>query len=82
MRDVKNDILERDNYEKLCRGEYIFDSVMNSKVYCYLKRDRPFLKLAPFKVEIVRFKPLVVLFKDVISDKEIEVVKRLATPKV
>lgn len=55
---------------------------MNSKVYCYLKRDRPFLKLAPIKVEIVRYKPLAVLFRDVISDKEIAVIKKMATPKV
>lgn len=55
---------------------------MESKVYCYYKKDRPFLKLAPFKVEILRFDPLVVLFKDVLADDEIAVIKELATPRV
>jgi prolyl 4-hydroxylase len=34
--------------------------------------DRPYLLLAPFKVEIVRFNPLAVLFRNVINDEEIE----------
>ena len=44
--------------------------------------DRPFLRLAPFKVEIMRFNPLAVMFRNVISDEEIEVVQSLARPKV
>ncbi|KAL3079663.1 hypothetical protein niasHS_013945 [Heterodera schachtii] len=53
-----------------------------SKLYCYLKRDKPYLKLAPHKVEIVHYEPLVVVFRNVISDAEIAVVKQLATPRV
>lgn len=82
VRSSKNDIEERDSYEKLCRGEFKPDPVMDSQVYCYYKKDRPFLKLAPFKVEILRFDPLVVLFKEVIQESEIAVIKELATPKV
>ena len=44
--------------------------------------DRPFLRLAPFKVEIMRFNPLAVMFRNIISDEEIEVVQSLARPKV
>ena len=55
---------------------------MASRVYCYYKADQPFLRLAPFKVEILRYEPLVVLFKNVVSDAEIEVVQKLATPRV
>ncbi|KAH7729639.1 Prolyl 4-hydroxylase alpha-1 subunit precursor [Aphelenchoides avenae] len=76
------DIKERDDYEKLCRGEFDYDPAMASKVYCYLKRDKPFLKLAPLKVEILRFEPLVVLFKNVVSDYEVSVIKQLATPRL
>ncbi|KAI6171007.1 Prolyl 4-hydroxylase alpha-related protein PH4 [Aphelenchoides bicaudatus] len=82
VRTPKNDIEERDSYEKLCRGEFKPDPVMDSKVYCYYKNDRPFLKIAPFKVEILRYDPLVVLFKEVISDSEIAVIKELATPRL
>uniref|UniRef100_A0A915BIH4 Prolyl 4-hydroxylase alpha subunit domain-containing protein n=2 Tax=Parascaris univalens TaxID=6257 RepID=A0A915BIH4_PARUN len=75
-------IPERDAYEALCRGEQKVNVTAQSEVYCYLKMDRPYLKLAPIKVEILRFSPLVVLFKQVISDYEIEVVEKLAIPKL
>ncbi|KAK0411565.1 hypothetical protein QR680_005721 [Steinernema hermaphroditum] len=73
---------ERDSYEALCRGETTVNATQAAKLHCYLKRDRPFLKIAPIKVEIVRFDPLAVLFKEVISDHEISVVQQLATPKL
>lgn len=74
--------MERDSFEKLCRGEFTINDTEASITYCYLKRDRPYLKLAPIKVEIVRYSPLVVIFRNVISNDEIEVIKTLATPKV
>ena len=75
--------MERDAYEALCRGESKpIDSDIQKKLYCYLKMDIPFLKLAPIKVEILRFEPLAVMFREVLSDYEIEVIKGLATPKV
>ncbi|CAI2350753.1 unnamed protein product [Caenorhabditis sp. 36 PRJEB53466] len=74
-------IVERDAYEALCRGEIPpVEEKWRNKLKCYLKRDKPFLKLAPIKVEILRFDPLAVLFKNVISDSEIEVIKELASP--
>lgn len=76
-------IVERDAYEALCRGEIPpVEPKWKNKLRCYLKRDKPFLKLAPIKVEILRFDPLAVLFKNVIHDSEIEVIKELASPKV
>ncbi|VDM29874.1 unnamed protein product [Toxocara canis] len=84
---IDEGIPERDSYEALCRGEqeasiFSVNIAEQSKVYCYLKMDRMFLKLAPIKVEILRFDPLVVLFKQIISDYEIEIVEKLATPRV
>jgi prolyl 4-hydroxylase len=55
---------------------------MSAKLYCYLKRDKPYLKLAPIKVDIVHLNPLAVVFRDVISDYETDVIKQLATPRV
>ncbi|PIC34569.1 hypothetical protein B9Z55_014182 [Caenorhabditis nigoni] len=76
-------IVERDAYEALCRGEIPpVEEKWKNKLRCYLKRDKPFLKIAPIKVEILRFDPLAVLFKNVISDSEIEVIKELASPKL
>ena len=86
---------ERTIYEALCRNEvpvvrvqYLADCLAvqspkdTSKLYCYYKRDRPYLVYAPLKVEIMRFSPLAVLFKDVISDDEISVIQELAKPRV
>ncbi|WKY00172.1 hypothetical protein Q1695_014772 [Nippostrongylus brasiliensis] len=73
---------ERTIYEALCRDEVPVSTKDISKLYCYYKRDRPFLVYAPIKVEIKRFNPLAVLFKDVISDDEIETIQELAKPKL
>lgn len=60
-----------------------FQSVKEtSKLYCYYKMDRPYLRLAPFKVEILRFNPLGVLFHSVMSDNEVEKIQGLAKPKL
>ncbi|KAK6014530.1 tetratricopeptide repeat protein [Ostertagia ostertagi] len=73
---------ERTIYEALCRNEVPVSEKDISKLYCYLKRDRPFLVYAPIKVEIKRFNPLAVLFKEVISDEEIKVLEELAIPRL
>uniref|UniRef100_A0A8R1I1G2 procollagen-proline 4-dioxygenase n=2 Tax=Caenorhabditis japonica TaxID=281687 RepID=A0A8R1I1G2_CAEJA len=73
---------ERTMYEALCRGEVPVSQKDISRLYCYYKRDRPFLIYAPIKVEIKRFNPLAVLFKEVISDSEIEAIQELAKPKL
>ncbi|CAD5215722.1 unnamed protein product [Bursaphelenchus okinawaensis] len=73
---------ERNIYEALCRNEVPVSVKATSQLYCYYKRDRPYLILAPFKIEILRYNPLAVLFKDVISDDEVEIIQSLASPKL
>ncbi|KAM3718280.1 Prolyl 4-hydroxylase subunit [Dirofilaria immitis] len=68
-------------YEALCRQEVPLNTKIQSQLYCYYKMDRPYLRLAPFKVEIVRQNPLVVLFYDIVSDEESRIIEMLATPK-
>lgn len=53
-----------------------------SNLYCYFKTNHPFLKLAPIKVEIIHFDPLVVIFRNIISDGEIDFVKNFSLSKV
>ncbi|CEF59606.1 Prolyl 4-hydroxylase alpha-related protein PH4[alpha]EFB [Strongyloides ratti] len=79
---VYKKVPEQNEYESLCRGESTISISQKSKLYCYYKRDRPFLKLAPIKVEIVHFNPLAVLFKEIISDEEISVIESLAIPRL
>ncbi|OZC05941.1 hypothetical protein X798_07081 [Onchocerca flexuosa] len=69
-------------YEALCRQEMPFDIKAQSRLYCHYKMDRPYLRLAPFKVEIVRLNSLVVLVHEIVSDEEAQIIKMLAVPKV
>uniref|UniRef100_A0A914NEA6 Prolyl 4-hydroxylase peptide-substrate-binding domain-containing protein n=2 Tax=Meloidogyne incognita TaxID=6306 RepID=A0A914NEA6_MELIC len=69
-------------YEELCRGENEISITEISKLYCYYKMDRPFLRLAPIKVEIIRFEPLAVIFRNVIYDEEIEIMQNISLPKL
>lgn len=39
-------------------------------------------RIAPLKVEEAYLKPKILLFRDVMSDSEIEVIKKLAQPRV
>lgn len=73
---------ERVIYEALCRNEVPVSVTENSKLYCYYKMDQPYLRLAPFKVEILRFNPLAVLFRNTISDEEIKQIQELSKPKL
>ncbi|VDK59359.1 unnamed protein product [Anisakis simplex] len=73
---------ERDIYEALCRHEIPVSTKALSRLYCYYKMDRPYLRLAPIKVEIMRFNPLAVLFHQIMSDEESRVIEMLAVPKL
>uniref|UniRef100_A0A914N320 Fe2OG dioxygenase domain-containing protein n=1 Tax=Meloidogyne incognita TaxID=6306 RepID=A0A914N320_MELIC len=44
--------------------------------------DRPFLRLAPIKVEIIRFEPLAVIFRNVVYDEEIEIMQNISLPRL
>lgn len=56
---------------------------ITSKLYCYYKdNNNPFLKLGPFKAEEAYPDPKLIIFHDVMSDDEIETIKKLAQPRV
>uniref|UniRef100_A0A0R3RJE5 procollagen-proline 4-dioxygenase n=1 Tax=Elaeophora elaphi TaxID=1147741 RepID=A0A0R3RJE5_9BILA len=71
----------RNTYEALCRNEVPINTKEQSRLYCYYKMDRPYLRLAPFKVEIVRLNPLAVLIHEIISEEESRMIEMLAVPK-
>ncbi|KAM3718366.1 Prolyl 4-hydroxylase subunit [Dirofilaria immitis] len=89
--DMRRDIppisnMRRENdmqhtYEELCLQKVPVKTKVQSRFYCYYKMDRPYLRLAPFKVEIIRQNPLVVLFHDIISNEESRIIEMLAIPK-
>ncbi|XP_037812163.1 prolyl 4-hydroxylase subunit alpha-2-like [Lucilia sericata] len=68
------------NYERGCRGDF---SKHLSKLYClYNTNTTSFLRLAPIKMELLNFEPYMVLFHDIISDKEIKHLINLARPNL
>lgn len=52
------------------------------KLSCYYNRNRPTQVLRPVKVETLNSDPDLYLFHDVISESEIELIKKLAKPQV
>ncbi|XP_067948072.1 prolyl 4-hydroxylase subunit alpha-1-like [Watersipora subatra] len=69
-------------YEALCRGEDIMANPYKHDLKCYYSTSdgNPLLLLAPVKVEELYKSPDILLYHDVISDGEIEMVKNLSTP--
>lgn len=54
-----------------------------SKLKCkYVTNNKPFLLIAPFKVEELSIEPKILRFYDVMSDAEIEKLKELTFPRV
>ncbi|XP_073817113.1 prolyl 4-hydroxylase subunit alpha-2-like [Musca autumnalis] len=69
---------EASAYQIGCRGQY---SNKPSRLHCvYNTTTTAFLRLAPLKMEIVHLDPYMVIFHDVISDKEIKELQTLAKP--
>lgn len=82
--ETPEELSEREIYESLCRGEDRLPQRIKNTLYChYLDTTRiPYLRLTKIKVEIVYHQPYAVIYHDVVSEKEIETIKRLATPKL
>ncbi|XP_065186802.1 prolyl 4-hydroxylase subunit alpha-1-like [Sycon ciliatum] len=75
---------ERDRYKQLCREPIETpDFVAESQVCFYSNRNRtPRLILRPAKVEVAWVKPTVLLYRDIVSESEINRLKELATPRL
>ncbi|GFY17859.1 prolyl 4-hydroxylase subunit alpha-1 [Trichonephila clavipes] len=69
------------NYERLCRGEHIKTPFEQSQLNCrYTTSNNSYLVLQPVKVEQLSLDPEIVIFHDIISDKDMELFKDLAVP--
>uniref|UniRef100_A0A182ITR6 procollagen-proline 4-dioxygenase n=1 Tax=Anopheles atroparvus TaxID=41427 RepID=A0A182ITR6_ANOAO len=61
------------NYYSLCRGDFHRPASDLATLHCRYERSRsPFLRIAPLKVEEVNHDPYIVVYHQVISDKEID----------
>ncbi|CAH0556530.1 unnamed protein product [Brassicogethes aeneus] len=79
---VVPDTYAQEHYEQLCRGEVTLPEVKKAKLKCkYFHNNNPFLKIAPFKVEEAHLDPDLFIYHNVMSDNEIETIKKLAYPR-
>jgi len=74
--------IEHEQYLRLCRGDVERSPKVLAKLKCYLNfGEDPYLKLMPYKEEVVNLKPRISIFYDVLTENEIQTVKELATPR-
>ncbi|KAG8197753.1 hypothetical protein JTE90_006799 [Oedothorax gibbosus] len=77
------ELSEREQYEQLCRSESISNFPEQQNLYCeYYTNNNPYYILQPIKREIIFKAPLIVILHDVVSDREIEIIKFLAQPRL
>ncbi len=59
------------------------DPKIEGQLRCrYITNNVPFFFIQPIKMEEAYLKPLIVIYHDIISDDEIETVKKMAQPRV
>ncbi|CAN7993356.1 unnamed protein product [Ixodes hexagonus] len=74
---------ERGIYERLCRGEKFPPLYKDKELTCqYRTNGHPYLLLQPAKEEVMFPKPRIVIYHDVLSKHEMDVVKLLAQPRL
>ncbi|CAF3704453.1 unnamed protein product [Rotaria socialis] len=86
---IKNDrpkdyLDEREAYEALCRsnGPELSPKI-RAKLFCrYRHNNHPYLILRPVREEQLLNDPAVYLYHDIISDKDIDEIKKLALPRL
>ena len=76
--------VERRRYEKLCREPLPVADWRKQSFTCFYTtgRQHPQLVLRPVAVEVVYVKPTILLYRNLLSDSEMDRLKELATPKV
>lgn len=67
-------------YSRVCRGDLKQSADVLAKLKCRFDSDSPYKKLVRSKIEEFNLDPYVVLFHDVISDSEVEVLKKIGRP--
>ncbi len=74
---------ERMKYEMLCRREVQLSVREKSLLKCrYVRKNNPYLLLAPLKEEEAYLNPKILLYREAIYPNEIETIKRIAKPRV
>uniref|UniRef100_A0A146M0J2 procollagen-proline 4-dioxygenase n=1 Tax=Lygus hesperus TaxID=30085 RepID=A0A146M0J2_LYGHE len=81
-KDVEKAPTEKEMYEMACRGAVSPPNDIQRKLKCRYVWSSPFTRLARLKEEEAYLEPRILLYRDVMYDSEMEVIKRLATPRL
>ncbi|KAJ8247989.1 hypothetical protein GJAV_G00236910 [Gymnothorax javanicus] len=83
-KQIVDPVPERKKYEQLCRGEGVkMTERRKSRLFCrYHHNNNPYFLLGPMMQEDEWDRPYIVRYLNAISDEEIEMVKRLAKPRL
>ncbi|KAL1465174.1 hypothetical protein WDU94_004764 [Cyamophila willieti] len=74
---------EREKYEMLCRGDLSIPPAVQAQLKCrYVHRNVPYLRLMPLKEEEAYLQPRILLYRDVMYDSEIDLIKKMAQPRL
>ncbi|XP_077984258.1 prolyl 4-hydroxylase subunit alpha-1-like [Glandiceps talaboti] len=72
-----------DHYHRCCRGEASQLHILQpKKMVCRYLSHNPLLRLKGIGEEVINTDPKIVMFRDVLSDREVEIMKGLAFPKL
>ncbi|XP_015914091.1 prolyl 4-hydroxylase subunit alpha-1 [Parasteatoda tepidariorum] len=81
--NADSEISEREQYEQLCRSESVSNLAKSKDLKCELiTNGHPYYLLQPVRKETVFKAPNIVILHDVATDKEMEIVKHLAQPRL
>uniref|UniRef100_A0A8D8VM01 procollagen-proline 4-dioxygenase n=1 Tax=Cacopsylla melanoneura TaxID=428564 RepID=A0A8D8VM01_9HEMI len=71
-----------EKFQQLCRGEVERSVKLLSKLKCYYQHNSRsyFLLIAPVKVEQLNLEPEILLFHDILTERQMETVKKNAAP--
>ena len=76
---LRFDVFLRSRIQKLCNGKYDRDAKLEKDLRCFwLHQNNPYLKLAPFKLEVQHHKPEIAIIHDFASSNELKIVKEAA----
>lgn len=69
-------------FQSVCRGEYENVYLSNQKLLSckYHTNNNPYLLLQPYKMEQLSLDPYIISVYDILTEHQMEVVKKLATP--
>lgn len=83
---VKNNQYTKDKemllFSQVCRGIATKTLEEQSKLHCRYSSTNSYTKLARFKIEEANLDPYLIVFIDVLSDDEVDILKRVAKSKI